>query len=100
MENQGYKKFISNYCVFIEQLGENDFVVLLLYVDDVLIIEHDNARIPSLKMAMAFAVKDLGQEKSILRMPIHHDEGVRKLWMLQEKYIEKVLKWFNIKDAS
>lgn len=33
-------------------------------------------------------------------MSIHCDKGVRKFWVLQEKYIKKVLERFNMKDAK
>ena len=37
-------------------------------------------------------MKDLGAVKKILAMEIHRDQKVRKLYLSQKKYIERVLK--------
>lgn len=50
----------SDHCVFIKRFGENNFIVLLLYVDNMLIVGQISARITSLKnnLAKYFAMKD------------------------------------------
>jgi hypothetical protein len=45
-------------------------------------------------------MKDIGVAKFILGMDIKRDPTVRKLWLNQRKYIEMVLKCFNILDIS
>lgn len=35
----GYKKSISDHCVFIKSFDENDFIISLLYVDDMLLLD-------------------------------------------------------------
>ena len=102
MEKNGYKKSVFDHCVFIKRFDDGDFVILLLYVDDMLIVGHDGAKIASLKKNLnkSFAMKDLGPAKQILGMSIRRDRGARKLWVSQQKYIEKVLEKFNMKDAK
>ena len=35
---QGYKKTTSDHCVFVKQFTSNDFIILLIYVDNMLIV--------------------------------------------------------------
>ena len=37
MGEQGYKKTSSNHCVFVQKFSDDDFILLLLYVGDMLI---------------------------------------------------------------
>lgn len=45
-------------------------------------------------------MKDLGPEKHILGMSICRDWNKHKLWLSQEKYIDKVLKRFHMKKVK
>ena len=45
-------------------------------------------------------MKDLGSARQILGMQILHDRKAKKLWLSQEKYIERVLERFNMKHAK
>ena len=45
-------------------------------------------------------MKDLGQAQKILGMRIICDIKNKRLWLSQERYIEKVLNRFNMKDAK
>ncbi|GMH21889.1 hypothetical protein Nepgr_023732 [Nepenthes gracilis] len=75
----------------LDRFSENDFVILLLYVDDMLVIEQNSARIKELKeqLGQSFTMKDLGPVNQILGIRIFHDRGDKKLWLSQETYIEK-----------
>lgn len=83
---------------FLKRLSDNDFVILLLYVDDMLIVGHDAKNIKSLENELSknFSMKNLGYSKQIFGMRITHDKKHMKLWLSQEKYIEKVLERFNM----
>jgi ATP-binding cassette subfamily B (MDR/TAP) protein 1 len=50
-------------------------------------------------LSKSFAMKDLGPGKQILGMKISHDRRKKLLWISQERYIEKVLERFNMKDT-
>jgi hypothetical protein len=45
-------------------------------------------------------MKDLGAKNFILGMEIKRDRAARKLWLNQKKYIEIVLKCFNMQDCK
>lgn len=40
---------ISDHCVFVTKVSADDFIILLLYVDDILIVSHDASKIEKLK---------------------------------------------------
>nr|GEV77480.1 retrovirus-related Pol polyprotein from transposon TNT 1-94 [Tanacetum cinerariifolium] len=46
---QGYQKTSSDHCVFFQRVGDDDFFILLLYVDDMLIVGKNVRRIAQLK---------------------------------------------------
>ena len=49
IENQGYKKTSSDHCVFFQKFSDDDFIILLLYVDDMMIVGKNKSRIAVLK---------------------------------------------------
>ncbi|KAK0597070.1 hypothetical protein LWI29_021536 [Acer saccharum] len=93
MGEQGYWKTTSDHCVFVQKFSDDDFIILLFYVDDMLIIGRNSSRIDRLKMQLSkdFAMKDLGPAKQILGIRIHRERNAKKLYLSQEKHIEKVL---------
>ena len=102
MGEQGYKKCSSDHCVFIQRFSGDDFIILLLYVDDILIVGKNVSRIAKLKkeLSKCFAMKDLGSAKNILGMRTGRDKNSNKLYLSQEKYIEKVLQKFRMKNVK
>ena len=102
MMGHGYNKTSFDHCVFTRKFSDDDFIILLLYVDDMLIIGHDSSKIDRLKreLSKSCAMKDLGSAKQILGMKISRDRKNRKLWLSQESYIEKVLERFNTSKAK
>ncbi|GMI77270.1 cysteine-rich RLK (RECEPTOR-like protein kinase) 8 [Hibiscus trionum] len=102
MEEQGYKKTTSDHCVFIKRFFGDDFIILLLYVDDMLIVGCNASRIDKLKqeLSKSFAMKDLGPSKQNLGIRLTRDRKAKELWLSQERYIEKVLQRFNMDKAK
>ncbi|WKA06698.1 hypothetical protein VitviT2T_024587 [Vitis vinifera] len=102
MGEQGYRKTTSDHCVFVQKFSDDDFVILLLYVDDILIVGRNVSRIDNLKkqLSKSFAMKDLGPVKRILGIRIERDRASKKLCMLQEQYIERMLVRFNMGKAK
>ena len=66
----GYIKTTPGHCVFVKKFPDRDFVILLLYIDDMSIIGFDAVKIEKLKreLCKSFAIKDLGPTKNILGM--------------------------------
>jgi hypothetical protein len=48
------------------------------------------------QLARMFQMKDLGATKQILGIGVHRDEKNGKLWLSQQKSMEKILMWFNM----
>ena len=74
------------------------FIILVLYADDMLVASKSMVDISRLKAQLAgtFDMKDLGAARQILGMEIHRDRAKSKLWLSQEKYVEKVLQRFGM----
>ena len=67
-----------------------------------LIVGQEKAQITKLKedFVESFDMKDLGPAKQISGMEITRDRKNRKLWLSQEKYVERILERFNMKKGK
>ena len=94
MVNNGYKRTHVDSCVYIKQFFGGKFIILLLYVDDMLIVGQDASMIKKLKkeLSKSFNIKDLGLAKQILGMEIIRDRKSKKLWLSQENMLNGCLK--------
>jgi hypothetical protein len=50
------------------------------------------------QLSSKFDIKDISATNFILGMDIKRDQATRNLWLNQMKYIETILKWFNMQD--
>ena len=75
---------------------------LVLYVDDILLIENDIFMLTIVKrwLSKKFFIKDLGEASYIFRIKIYKDRPKRMLGLSQKLYIEKVLKRFSMKNSK
>ncbi|KAH9782977.1 hypothetical protein KPL71_009140 [Citrus sinensis] len=98
----GYNRLNSDHCAYYKRFEDNDFIILLLYVDDMLVAGPNKDRIQELKAQLAreFEMKDLGPANKILGMQIHRDRNNRKIWLLQKNYLKKILRRFNMQDLG
>ena len=92
--------FVANdydHCVYSFRDGSR-FMILSLYVDDILLMGNDTSMILSLKewLKTQFEMKDMGEASYILGMKIERDRKARRLSISQESYIESVLKRFDV----
>ena len=64
-----YNRLSSDHCTYYKRF-EEDFIILLLYVDDMLVVGPNKDRIQELKAQLAreFDMKDLGPVNKILRI--------------------------------
>ena len=101
MRRVGYKRCDNDHCCYIKKF-KGSYIILLLYVDDMLIAGSDMSEIKKLKKQMSeeFEIKDLGAANQILGMSISRNKENGSLTLSQEKYIEKVLKKFSLNDAK
>jgi hypothetical protein len=102
MTEQGYSRCHSDHCVYFKKLENGSFIILLLYVDDMLVAGTNMQDINVLKkkLSNSFAMKDLGAAKKILGMRITRDRKNRKLTLSQGEYTEKVLERFRMQNAK
>ena len=93
MMSQDYKKTYADHCVYVKYFSDIDFILLCLYVDNMLIVGRDMKQINKLKcdMSKAFDMKDLGPAQQILGMSIIRDRKEKKIWMSPERYVDRVL---------
>ena len=82
MMSQEYKRTFSNPFVYVWSFQDDKFIILLLYVNDMLIVSQDVDMIQKLKMELSKTIdlKDLGSAKRILGIAILRDRKERKLW--------------------
>jgi len=69
MPKRDFRRTLTNYYVFVKKYAGGDFIILLLFVDDMLIVRHDPKKIVALKKALSksFSMKGLGSVKKSLR---------------------------------
>lgn len=99
MKSNNFVRCEADHCCYIKRF-DNSYIILLLYVDDMLIAGASLHEIDRLKRELSeeFAMKDLGAAKQILGMRIFRDREVLKL--SQEEYVKKVVSRFKLYDAK
>ena len=102
MCEQGYRMTTSDHYVFVIKFSNDDFIILLLYVDDMLIVGKNVSKIDRLKeqLEKSFSMKDIGAAKQILGIRIIRDRKEKKLWLSQEHYIKRVLRRFHMEKTK
>ena len=83
----------------MKNLG-NSFIILLLYIDDMLIVGGCKWEIDKLKgeLSKEFEMKDLSATKQIFGMRITRNNGILRL--SQEEYVKKMLNRFSMSDVK
>ena len=101
MSSHGFTRCQADHCCYFKKT-DNNFIILLLYVDDMLVAGSNMQEIVNLKLKLSkqFEMKDLGAVKQILGMRIKRDTNSRTLLLSQDKYINKVLSRFNMQNAK
>jgi len=91
----------EDYCVYMKR-SETDFVILSLYVDDILLAGNSLTFVKAIKswLSLNFEMKDMGEAKFILGVKIHRDRSKNLITLSQESYIEKILERFRMRDCK
>ena len=102
MVSQNFTRSEYDHCVYFKKLENDMFIILVLYVDDMLVASKSMFEINRLKaqLARTFDMKDLGAANQILGMQIHKDRKNDKLWLSQIKYVEKILQRFGMNKVK
>jgi hypothetical protein len=95
--NFGFARNNVDHCVYTNK-EVNCFIYVVLHVNDILLVGNNMEVIKEVKMKLSskFDLKDLSEAKFIMGMEIKRGWEVRKLWLNQRKYIETILKCFNM----
>ena len=95
----GFIKNEEESCVY-KKISRSTITFLVLYMDDILLIENDIFILTSVKVWLSkeFAIKDLGEASYILGIKVYRDRSKRMIELSQNMYIEEVLKRFNMEN--
>lgn len=91
-----------DHCVYVRYFFNSNFIILLLYVDDMLIVDYDIKKFINLKgeLSKAFVMEDLGPSKHIHSMRIIRDKKNDIFWLSRDRQIQKVLDIFNMIESK
>ncbi|KAL0433578.1 UNVERIFIED_CONTAM: Retrovirus-related Pol polyprotein from transposon TNT 1-94 [Sesamum latifolium] len=93
---------MSSILVYTRRLVGARLYILVLYVDDILLIENDVKMLGDIKawLSTQFSMKDMGEASYILGIKIYRDRSRKMLGLTQSSYIEKVLKRFKMENSK
>ena len=91
----------EDHYVYIKR-SKDKFLVLSLYVDDLLMIGNNVEYIKEIKgwLSSKFEMKDMGEATYILGVNISKDRSKNLVSLLQEPYIKKILERFKMQDCK
>ena len=91
----------EDHCVYLKR-SSDDFVILSLYVDDILIAGNSKEMIDTAKkwLSSNFEMKDMGEASYVLGVKIMRDRAKRLLGLSQETYIKKMLERYHMQDSK
>ena len=86
--------------MYIQKVSGSAITFLVLYVDDILLIENDIFMLTTVKrwLSKEFSMKDLRKASYILEIKVYRDRPKQILGLSQKLYIKKMLKRFSMKN--
>ena len=101
MHRIGFKRCEVDHCYYVKFFG-NSYIILLLYVDDMVIVGSNIEEINNLKKQLSkqFAMKYSGVAKQILGMRIIRDKTNGILKLSRAEHVKKILSRFNMNEAK
>ena len=101
LKSNGYTKCNADPCIYIKSIKRNNgkigFVILALYVDDILWFNNNTEMLKKEKedLARRFKVDDMGEVSYVLGMSVKRNREARTLTINQPRYQDEVLKTFG-----
>ena len=97
----GFVEIIVDRCIYIKISGSK-FVILVLYVDDILLAANDMGMLHDVKKYLSknFEMKDMGEASYVIGIEIFRDRSQGLLSLSQEGYINKILKRYKMEKCS
>ena len=102
----GYHKSNADGCIYVKSVkepnGHISFVILGVYVDDIIPVSNNPPLLKAEKAALCerFEMTDLGEIHYLLGMSIKRNRGSRTLTISQPNYLDKVLKKFGMEKCK
>ena len=103
LKTRGFKRTHSDAGVYVRITNNpQDYIAIILYVDDLLIFGPNLLIILELKKLLQqdFLMKDLGQATSYLGLRINQDHANQIITIDQESYIHDAVKKFQLENAK
>ncbi|CAA7047040.1 unnamed protein product [Microthlaspi erraticum] len=102
MMSQKFTRSGHDPCVYVKEVGDEEFIYLLLYVDDMLLAAKSITEVNKLKAELSreFEMKDLGAASRILGIDITRNRKEGTLCLSQSGYLKKVIQRFNMGEAK
>jgi len=95
LEELGLNPVLGTNCLFV-----NDWLILMFYVDDIITVyapkNQDRMDTFESKLLNKYEIRALGEAKHFLGVRIVRDRAQRKLWLVQDSYIDKLAEKFKI----
>ncbi|KAK9089019.1 hypothetical protein Scep_028101 [Stephania cephalantha] len=97
----GFVENTVDRCIYMKISGSK-FVILVLYVDDILLAANDVAMLHDVKrfLSINFEMKDMGEASYVIGIEIFRDRSQGLLGLSQKGYINKVLERFQMDKCS
>ena len=99
MKELGFKRLISDQCIYTKVSKKNHLMILSTYVDDIPSSYHpdDHDEWESIKQqfAQSYKIKFLGEAESLLNMKITRDKENNRIYLDQSAYVDMILEEFD-----
>ena len=97
----GFKMMEEDYYVYLKH-SNSDFVILSLYVDDILLVGNSKKMIDIVKRCLSFnfEMKDMSEASYVLGVKIVRDRAKRLLGLSQKTYIKRMLERYHMQDSK
>jgi Reverse transcriptase (RNA-dependent DNA polymerase)/gag-polypeptide of LTR copia-type/Integrase core domain/GAG-pre-integrase domain len=101
LKTAGFTRLVTENCVFIRRNGA-DYDIIAIWVDDLFILSTSKQRKERVKtqILQEFEATDQGEPKLLLGIEINRDRNSNSIKISQERYIEKLIHRFGMKDSG
>jgi hypothetical protein len=98
--HEGFSRSQADHFLYVKQMGEY-LLIVIIYVDDLIILTSNVSILKWLKSRLEdeFEMSELGKLHYCLGVEFERDRANHTITMSQSKYMEEVLKRFNMEES-
>ena len=106
LKSRGYRDSGADGCVYVKSIKEENghikFVILVIYVDDIIPISNDTALMKAEKAALCerFDMVDNGEISDVLGLVVKRDRKAQVLTISQPSYLQGILSRFRMENCN